>query len=76
MQDRRVRGDGGDGGRVGAHADRVEGEDAGEFDVLELRDEGFVWGSEGGGAAAGVGGGGWGGSPGWERWEAGWGGVG
>jgi hypothetical protein len=51
-----VRGQGCDGGSVGAHADGVELEGAEELDSGEEGDEGGVGCEERGGAAAGVGG--------------------
>ena len=49
-----VGGEGGDGGGVRTYADSVEGEDAVEFDLRELRYEMGVGGGDGGGAAARV----------------------
>ena len=68
-----VGGERGDGGGVGAYADFVEGEDAVEFDLGELRYEGGVGSGEEGAAAAGVGGV-VAGDPGGEGRKGGWGG--
>jgi hypothetical protein len=44
----------GDAGAVGPHADFVVCEQAGEFDLLQQGDEGFVWGARGSQALAGI----------------------
>ena len=66
-----VGGERGDGGRVGAYADFVEGEDAVELDLGELGYERGIGGGEECAAAAGVGGV-VAGDPWGEGWEGGW----